>query len=289
MCVLALLIDALEPLGLDVRSLGRLGTTARALRDAVGACESAWAVAAAQMGQHDRTCHDDVEALVRRQLVFSADAFGASIERDGEALLELGSGVPITRRVAAVHSMVSIGRGVAVDLHVREVESGPPRPASGSFGSAVLWLGVCYDKERGAALDSATMDAALRGYDGARFQRGATSMSERFTGGGWSMNALGSSGAVWADGGVGRLLGPAFRFGAGSTVRLIIDVERRELRVSVDGGREALAVRRLLPRIGSSTVTRPALHVIAHLTDVAFPDARRRVRVRLAVGDWVEL
>ena len=88
------------------------------------------------------------------------------------------------------------------------------------------------------------------------------------------MNAIGSSGSVWSDSSVNKMLSTPF--GEGSTVTLSLDAHCRELRVQVtrsscDGHQLAMpqevAVRRLVRR----GITLPPLHVIAHLTDCAFP------------------
>ena len=153
-----------------------------------------------------------------------------------------------------------------VDFVVREL-------SHDAHHHVVLWLGVMYDKLEGLSLDRSTMDEALIGYD---IVRAARSMGERFAKGVWSMNALGSKGAVWSDTSVTRMLG---KFGAGDTVSLLLDPQKRELRVRVTNANGAqseewVAVRRLV-RTG---VPLPKLHAIAPLTDVAVPSVGRPAR-----------
>ena len=125
-----------------------------------------------------------------------------------------------------------------------------------------------YHKHERTPLDGVTCASALTGYDTSSDPANVR-LAERFSTSAWSLSALGSNGVVWADGSVARLLGPAFRFGAGDVVRLIIvrSASTAQLLVQVNGGPETLAVRRLLPRLAAA----PRLYVIAHLTDIASP------------------
>lgn len=88
------------------------------------------------------------------------------------------------------------------------------------------------------------------------------------------MNAIGSSGAVWSDASVVRLL-PGAKFGAGDHVSLVLDAVRREMRVRVRhavGGvtTEDVAVRRLV-RASRAGAAEARMYALCHLTDVAMP------------------
>ena len=297
-----------QSLALDVRSLVRACRTCTALSPALRD-DALWAAVARALGLEELETSSALADHLRQAPVFSTDGFGAVPKNNylhafaGQAFasinpelrflvhgsnateLTLGSGSPVTRRVAAAHVVQAIRSTVTVDFWVNVMAAGATGPPT--FGHAILWLGILYDKRDGRALDGSTLDEALRGYDVCA-SSARTSMAERFSGSRWSMNAVGSSGAVWADGSVGKLLGADYRFGSSDKVRLTVDMERRELRVQVfhfhakTWSAEVVAIRRLIPR-GPA----PAVHLIAHLTDVASPDASRRVGARVFAGRWM--
>lgn len=263
----------LEPLctALDPVSLARLARASSSLHHALAAVDASssllWAASASSIGI---ACISSREALAdyfRQTCVFSPDAaFGAIVSDGGrKLLLQLGSEKPITRRVAATSSIVSLaGRNsVHVDLRVISL---PARESD-----TILWLGVMYFKHERRTLDRAGLPSALAGYDMSTDPSNSRLM-ERFATSDWSLSAIGSNGAVWADGSVTRLLGPAYRFGSGDVVHLTVDTARRQLCVAVNGGPSTVAVKRLLPRSGGFT---PRVHACVQLTDIACPKLSR--------------
>ena len=276
----ASLVSAIvDPLSsyLSPRSLARLAGSCTAVHAALRHADACWVAAASHAGLPARS-YADLVSYYRSHCLFCCDvSFGATVERGGKRLiLDLGSAEPSTRRVAAAHSIVSLSRFGSVDFHIRELSHEPNH-------HVILWLGVLFDKRDGCILDGGTQDAALSAYDVSR-----ATMGERFSRGQWSMNAIGSSGAVWSDTSVVRMLGK--RFGCGDTVRIILDGDKGELRVrltSGDGQRstEHVAVRRLVSRAISSAGQSRRMHAIAHLTDVAIPAIGRSARAIIDVGE----
>jgi hypothetical protein len=270
---------------LSPQALSRLRRTSKTIHKALCPHEQAqlWTCAAAATGLSGIRGMAEVSQFYRAWPVFCCSCtFGARIEQGRRLVLDLGSSHPVTRRVAAASSVVSMHssskEAVAFDIAVKQLDN------DATHHHVVLWLGVLHNKRDGAALSHLTVHDALSAYDVSKHGQG---MTERFSSGDWTLSAIGSNGAVWADGTVRRLLGPAFRFGAGDVVRLIIDYARRELRVRVNGGTEAVAVRRLVSRVhGGSEAEPPRLHAIAHLTDVAHPILDRHPRAILEVGKF---
>lgn len=183
----------LQPLAahLSPRSLARL---ACAFRDCAHACtDDLWAATAVHAGlSSDATSRDAIVAYYQRQCVFCCDStFGATVS-GRRVTLELGATEPATRRVSAAHSVR--GFRSSVDFSILEL-------SHDANHHVILWLGVLFDRQSGAALDANTLDGALEPYDvpiqgakaGSRLGKG---MRERFSTGRWSMNAFGSSGAV---------------------------------------------------------------------------------------------
>ena len=282
------LADVLEPLVayLDPVGLVLLMRTNRPLFQQLSADDAAarllWRVAAAAIGVDGASSRTDCADYFRREAHFAHDAtFGGQVLSGGQRLiLELGSALPITRRVAAATSTVSVARSsgrVGVDLRVCET------PAT--HEDTLLWLGVMYHKYEPKPLNRATVGDALAGYDVTADPTNAR-VAERFSTSQWSLSAIGSNGSVSADGSVPRRLGPAFRFGPGDVVRVTIDMHQRELWVRVNTGPSERAVRRLLPRSCDFT---PRVHLIAQLTDVACPKLARRARAVLEIGPWIDL
>lgn len=272
----ALIADAIEPLAahLSLPSLARLGATCKTARTASGV-DSCWR-AAAQLG----TVHSSRQAAAAHGLkscVFCSDITANATVHAGKTItLDLGSANPPSRRVAAAHSLTSVRRFTQLDFAVREL-------SHGANHHCVLWIGVLFDKAEGRSLGRTTHDAALAGYD-VTATAGARFMGERFTRGSWSMNAIGSSGAVWSDASVVKLH-DRLKFGKGDTVSLLFDHAKRELRVRVagPGGRstEAVAVRRLVrSMLGAAP---PRMHAIVHLTDVAVPAVGQPARAVVEV------
>jgi len=203
--------------------------------------------------------------------------FGATVKDGGRrVVLDLGSAEPRTCRVAAAHSIVSLRRFGTVEFTIRQLEHAANH-------HVVLWLGLLYDKHHGRSIEHSTLREALGAYDVSHPTGG--SMRDRFACRPWSMNAVGSSGAVWSDGAVVRLLGQ--RFGPGDRVRLRLGDDSRSLRVAITHAAsglcsEHLAIRRLVRDLSSAAP--PRLHAIVHLSDVAVPTIGSSARAVVEVA-----
>ena len=182
---LDLLSESLEPLvaHLDVRCLARLATSCRSLMELLRAPHAAplWSCASAAMGLVEAHTRAAAVNCFHQRCVFSRDtAFGAHIT-GGRIILELGSGMPATRRVAAASSMVSLCKSklIAFDVSVDELEYNVSRH------HVLLWLGVLINHGDGRVLDSQSLPDVLLGYDLPTGQ--SRSMLERFAGSGWAI------------------------------------------------------------------------------------------------------
>ena len=270
--VASVMMDGLLPSHLSPRSLARLASACRATYEAAANDDSVWIAAANHAGLSGARSRDAVAKHYRENFTFCSDIVAhANVEQGGRRIiLDLGAAGP--RRIAAAHSLLSIGRYREIDFVVRSL-------SHASNHHVVLWLGVMYCKDEDRALDTSSHDEALAGYDVAP----QTSMSERFGRGHWSMNAIGSSGAVWSDGSVVRMI--VRRFAAGDTVTLIVDGAKRQLRVRVTSAHgvatEHVAVNRLVR--STERQATPRMHAIAHLTDVAVPAIGRPARAVIDV------
>ncbi len=280
----------LEPLSgyCDPRTLARLGSTCRSLRETLRdpGSSSIWAAAAAHLGISVREercgtpCRDVLSAWLARREAFHPDtARGAIISPCNRASLRLAPG-PL--RVAAVSSFVPVGPAgrIGVEFRARELTR---------THGVILWLGVVYDAQGGGReLDATTVDDALRGYEVSREvgrgrARGTARecVAERFGTMGWGMSALGSNGSVWSQGRVGDMRGSGYRFGGAdpdgdayappSRVLMQVDLRRNELSFQVGSSPWIVAVKRLLPR-----GRQPKVYAVAHLTDIAAPVPARR-------------
>ena len=282
-------VSALEPLSLAAlhpRTLARLACCSRALRDALYATEDCWAATAAARGLPSdvRSRHACAQFCRTHGMWCEETTFGASIQRGSCAQLHLGTGKPLTTRVAAVNSLVALTSSCTVEFEV----SGCTALAS---SGANLWLGVMYNRMSPSdTFDRAsTRTRALAGYEtAAAHLKGKSftqSIAERFgANAAWVMSAFGSHGAVWSDGEV-KLT--RFRFGGSATadadaavVRMHVDLDRNQLRYSMPSDATAssssadpsfTAVRRLVPRSLLMAGTRPRLYIVAQLTDVHRP------------------
>jgi hypothetical protein len=278
------LIESLEPLvaHLDVRCLARLASSCHSLAVILGRADAnpLWSVAASATGlveAHNRAAVMD--AFQRRCIFDRETAFGAQIS-GWKILLELGSGTPASRRVAAANSMASLCKRkvVAFDVSIEELEYDAIRH------HVILWLGVLINHRDARALDSRTLPEVLQGYDSPLGK--SHSMLERFASSGWSMSVVGSNSAVWSAGVIGRLLGPRLCFGTGDRLRLVIDNEHRQLRIRVNNGPEVVAVRRLWRR-SQHDQSQPVIHAVAHLSDLQHPQLTKRARAVLRVGEFL--
>ena len=292
----ALFSDAISPLATFVSppTLARLRATCKVACAVVDASSSrgqlCWIASAKHAGLPETlTKRQDLAAHYQRSCVFCCDVTASATVLGQRITLDLGASPP-NRRVAAAHSIVSVRRFRQLNFAIRELRHEANH-------HCVLWIGLVYDKNGGSTLDHRTHDAALAGY---HVYNEARSMGERFTRTTWSMNAVGSSGAVWSDASVVRILGR--RFGEGDSVSLILDDVKRELRVRVSSGCgggsssssrsgssssgsrvgqpdavEAVAVRRLM-RSARDDAPPPRMHAIVQLTDVAHPNPGRPAR-----------
>ena len=277
-CNAHLVASVLEPLAFHVspRTLSRIARSCKAIADVIGDAE--WAAAGEHAGFLVHYGLQSLKEVFQQHCVFCCDATAnASISGGGRhVVLDLGSANPPSRRVAAAQSVRSLGSfpGKSVTLHCVELSHARNH-------HCVLWLGVLFDKFDGGSLDSSSLEAALAGYS---VTNAKTSMGERFSRGKWSMNALGSSGAVWSDCAVSKMV--SCTISSGSIVTLTLDEAHCELRIRVvqppsqltaaaslstvvtpASVSDDVTVRRLVRR-GSAL---PPMHVIAHLTDCALP------------------
>ncbi len=268
----------LEPLSgyCDPRTLARLGSTCRSLRETLRdpGSSSIWAAAAAHLGISVREekcgtpCRDVLSAWLARREVFHPDtARGAIISPCNRASLSLAPG---SLRVAAVSSFLPVGPAGRIGFEFRA------RELTRTHG-VILWFGVVYDAQGGGReLDATTVDDALCGYEMSR-----ACVAERFGTMGWGMSALGSNGSVWSQGRVGDMRGSGYRFGGAdpdgdpsappSRVLMQVDLKRNELSFQVGSSPWIVAVKRLLPR-----GQQPKVYAVAHLTDIAAPVPARR-------------
>lgn len=231
-----------------------------------------WTAAATHADLSNAHSRAAVAKHYRGRFIFCCDSTANSrVDQGGtRIILNLGSAGP--RRVAAAHSLLSVDHYRQLDFVVREL-------THANNHHVVLWLGIMYSKHDSndglsRHLDHTTIDEALGGYHVAP----QTTMSERFARGRWSMNAIGSSGAVWSDGSVVRII--ARRFVAGDTVSLLLDARKRQMRVRVTSAKgvatEHVAVNRLLRTSTGFWTEQARMHAIVHLTDVAVPAVGRQ-------------
>lgn len=276
-----LLLAVLEPLAWHIspRTLSRISRSSKDAHTSIHADGRLWSAAAAYAGlpAGTHTRQSVVEHYIGTCNFCTDVTFGATVKDGGRrVVLDLGSAEPRTCRVAAAHSIVSLRRFGTVEFTIRQLEHAANH-------HVVLWLGLLYDKHHGRSIEHSTLREALGAYDVSHPTGG--SMRDRFACRPWSMNAVGSSGAVWSDGAVVRLLGQ--RFGPGDRVRLRLGDDSRSLRVAITHAAsglcsEHLAIRRLVRDLSSAAP--PRLHAIVHLSDVAVPTIGSSARAVVEVA-----